>query len=181
MIDYKINFRRLCDKDFQNLYKWCNNRDVYQWFEQRQLSYNEIISKYSNKLNNKNQNLYIIELNGISIGLIQLYKYNNDINLDLSNRIKNIYEYDIFIGESKYINKGYGNTIINKFNYMLYKKHNVDAIIIRPFKRNVRAVKCYLKCNFKIIYEYSGFDTLGKEEKILVLINTKEKNENNRI
>ena len=79
------------------------------------------------------------------------------------------------------LDRGVGLKVINEINKILFEKYNADSIIIRPFKRNIRAVKCYLKYNFKIIYEYSGFDTLGKKEKILVLINTKEKNENNRI
>ena len=40
------------------------------------------------------------------------------------------------------------------------ENYNADAIILRPFKRNVRAIKCYEKCNFKNIYEYIGEDTL---------------------
>ena len=57
---------------------------------------------------------------------------------------------------------------------MIYDKYNADAIILRPFKRNIRAIKCYEKCDYKIIKEYDGKDTLGNPEIISVLLNTKK-------
>ena len=59
---------------------------------------------------------------------------------------------------------------------MIYEDYNADAIILRPFKRNIRAIKCYEKCRFKNIYEYVGKDTLGNKERIVGLIN-----KNNRV
>lgn len=60
---------------------------------------------------------------------------------------------------------------------MIYSKYDADAIILRPFKKNVRAIKCYQKCDYKIIGEYKGTDTIGNLEMITVLLN--EKNTNN--
>ena len=54
---------------------------------------------------------------------------------------------------------------------MIYQKYNADSIILRPFKRNERAIKCYQKCNFEKVHEYIGTDTLGSRETILVLLN----------
>lgn len=45
------------------------------------------------------------------------------------------------------------------------------CIVLRPFKRNERAVKCYEKCDFEIVDEYVGSDTLGNKEKMIVLLN----------
>lgn len=168
-----ISFRKLEDKeeDYKLLYKWCSQEYIYEWFEQRKLSYNEIKNKYKNKLKNKIQDLFIITYNNISIGLTQIYKYNNEIKLNELKKYKNIYEYDLFIGEEDYLSKGIGSNVVNLINKMIYEKYNPDAIILRPFKRNVRAIKCYEKCNFKNIFEYKGKDTLGNKEDILIYLN----------
>ena len=158
----------------KQLYKWCSQEFVYEWFEQRKLSYDEIKNKYKNKLKNKIQDLFIITHNNIDIGLVQIYKYNNEIKLKQLQNYKNIYEYDLFIGEEDYLSKGIGSNVVKLINKMIYEKYNSDAIILRPFKRNVRAIKCYEKCKFKNIYEYIGKDTLGNKEDIIVLLNKKE-------
>ena len=90
--------------------------------------------------------------------LVQIYKYDD-----------NTYEYDLFIGEENYLNKGIGTIIVNKVNNYIYDKYKAKSIILRPFKRNIRAIKCYEKCGFKYISEYLGKDTLGNPEVIVVL------------
>lgn len=171
-----ISFRKLHDikKDYEKLYNWCKNKQVYEWFEQRILSYNEIVNKYKYKLKNEEQDLYIIRSNNKDIGLVQIYKFENDINLSSLDKYKNIYEYDLFIGEEDYLNKGIGKKIVDTINEIVYKKYHADSIILRPFKRNGRAIGCYQKCNFEKVDEYVGTDTLGNKENIIVLINEKE-------
>ena len=172
-----ISFRKLCDNkyDYEKIFNWCKNKFVYEWFEQRKLSYEEIVDKYNNKLKNTNQDLFIIKSNNIDIGLIQIYKFKKDISVSILDKYKTIYEYDLFIGEEEYLNRGIGQKIVDEINNILFKKYNADSIILRPFKRNERAIKCYEKCGFKIVDEYKGEDTLKKEEDILILLNIKEK------
>ena len=81
--------------------------------------------------------MYIIKSNGVDIGLVQIYKYENDIKFDKLDNYKNIYEYDIFIGEEKYLSKGIGTKIINLVNDNIYKKYKADLILLRPFRKNV--------------------------------------------
>ena len=146
------------EKEYRQLHKWCSNKFVYEWFEQRILSYDEIVSKYQNKLKEKIQDIFIIKCDDNDIGLVQIYKYKD-----------NIYEYDLFIGIEEYLNKGIGTIIVNEINDIIYKKYKANSIILRPFKRNIRAIKCYKKCGFKQIDEYLGKDTLGNPEVITVL------------
>ena len=158
-----INFRDLSSNDFLKLYEWCKQEFIYEWFEQRILSYDEIVSKYSKKLKEGKQHLYIIRYDNKDIGLVQIYKYEG-----------NTYEYDLFIGEENYLDKGIGTKVVNKINNIIYTEYKADSIILRPFKRNIRAIKCYLKCGFKIIDEYLGKDTLGNDEMITVLMNDRK-------
>ena len=161
-----ILFRKLedNDNDYNMLYKWCSKKHVYEWFEQRVLSFDEIKEKYKNKLKSNKEDLFIITYNNIDIGLVQIYR---------SDYYEDSYEYDLFIGEEEYLNKGIGTEIVNKINKMIYENYNTNSIILRPFKRNQRAISCYKKCNFKVIDEYNGYDTLNNPELITVLISTK--------
>ena len=171
-----ISFRKLQNRksDYEKLYNWCQNKYVYEWFEQRKLSYDEIKNKYKLKLNNNIQKLYIIKSNNKDIGLVQIYKYEKELKIKKLNKYKNIYEYDLFIGEKDYLNKGLGREIIKQINNLIYKKYNADSIILRPFKRNIRAVKCYEESGFKKIYEYSDKDTLENKEDIVIYIHELE-------
>ena len=170
-----LTFRKLKDSkdDYNMLYSWCKNPNIYEWFEQRILSLEEIAKKYKRKLEDKKQELLIIQLDNKDIGLVQLYKYEKDIDNNLLNSYKNIYEYDIFIGDENCLSKGIGSEVIKLINKKIYSEHNADAIVLRPFKRNIRAIKCYQKCGFKIIDEYNDTDTIGNKETIEVMLNNR--------
>ena len=166
-----ISFRELedSDNDFKKLYNWCQNKFVYEWFEQRKLSYEEIYDKYHNKLLLGKQKLLIIQYDNKDIGLVQIYKYD-DREIEELNRYQNIYEYDIFIGEEDYLSKGIGQEVIKLINHKILLDYGADAIVLRPFKNNTRAINCYKKCGFKVIYEYIDKDTIGNTIVINVLL-----------
>ena len=174
----KITFRNLENNnmEFRQLYEWCKNSFVYEWFEQRILSLEEITCKYKNKLKEGKQTIYIIQYDDIDIGLIQIYQFPNDINIKILKKYKNIYEYDLFIGKEEYLSKGIGSEIVRNANKLIYNYLNADAIILRPFKRNIRAIKCYKKCGFKLIGEYIGKNTINDIENISVFLNEKSTN-----
>ena len=135
------------------MHKWCSNKFVYEWFEQRILSYDEIVTKYKTKLKDNKQKLFFIKYGNKPIGFIQIYKYNDMI-----------YDY------LNYLSKGLGTKIITSVNNLIYNKYLADCIILRPFKRNIRAIKCYQKNNFKLVDQYDGIDSIGNKEQIVVLI-----------
>ena len=72
------------------------------------------------------------------------------------------------------MHRGIGTKVINIVNKYIYNNYLADCIVLRPFKRNKIAIRCYEKNHFNIIDEYDGKDTLGNSEKIVVLINTKK-------
>ena len=163
--------------NYKLMYKWCKQEFIYEWFEQRILSFEEIVNKYKMKLINRKQDLFFICYNEVKIGFVQIYKYDDKKISELKD-YKNIYEYDIFIGEAEYLSKGIGTKVVKYINNYIYDNYLSDCIVLRVFKRNIRAIKCYQKNNFKIIYEYEDKDTLGNNEKFLFLVN---KNENNNL
>ena len=166
---YLIKFTDKKDS-YELMYKWCSQEFIYEWFEQRKLSYEEIENKYKNKLLANQQQLFFINYNDNKIGFVQIYKYDDKKNEALI-KYDSIYEYDIFIGEPEYLSRGLGEKIVNYVNNYIYENYLCDCIVLRPFKRNERAVKCYEKCGFEIVDEYVGSDTLGNKEKMIVLLN----------
>ena len=168
----KIGLTRFTDKkdNYELMYKWCSQEFIYEWFEQRKLSYEEIENKYKNKILANQQQLFFINYNDNKIGFVQIYKYD-DKKSEALIKYDSIYEYDIFIGKSKYLSRGLGAKIVNYINNYIYENYLCDCIVLRPFKRNERAVKCYEKCGFEIVDEYVGSDTLGNKEKMIVLLN----------
>lgn len=170
----EIGFRPLEDSrhDFLELYDWCNQKEVYEWFEQRPLSYDEIVSKYRKK--RKKQSLWIIQYGKKDIGLVQIYPYEKDELAELLSSYSSIYEYDLFIGIPSYLSKGLGKRIIPLINQKVYDHYPAKTILLRPFARNKRAIRCYEHCQFQKIGEFPSFDTLGREENIVVLIQTKK-------
>ena len=149
------------ENNYKLMHKWCSNDFVYEWFEQRVLSFDEIKNKYKNKLMSGEQDMYIMVCDDTPIGYVQIYK--NDES----------YEYDLFIGEEDYLHRGIGSRVVKMINDLIYEKYKVDHIVLRPFKRNVGAVNCYKKNGFEIIDEYEDEDTLGNKEMYLLMINKK--------
>ena len=155
-----IKLRPFKDEEYEykKMYEWCSKAHVYEWFEQRILSIDEIRTKYRNKLGK--QDMYIIKYNNKDIGYVQIYKYK-----------PNVYEFDLFIGEKDLVSKGLGPEILDYIKNKIYSEYKAESIIARPFKRNIGSVKCLLKSSFKQIDEYGGTDTLGNPETILVMEN----------
>lgn len=163
----KISIERINNKniDYNLIYSWCSKEFVYEWFEQRILSLDEIINKYKNKLLNHSQELFYIKYSQKRIGLIQIYesKYKN----------KSVNEFDLYIGEEDYLNKKIGQELISIIMNYIDKNYKNTTTILRPFKRNIRACKCYQNSGFKWLEDYNGFDTLNNPEIISVFTKNK--------
>ena len=69
-MDVTLRLLKNNNDEFRQLHKWCKNKFVYEWFEQRILSYDEIVKKYRNKLLKNNQKLFIIQYKGKDISYI---------------------------------------------------------------------------------------------------------------
>ena len=76
----KIDLIEFTDKkdNYKLMYKWCSQEFIYEWFEQRKLSYEEIENKYKNKLLANQQQLFFINYNDNKIGFVQIYKYDDN-------------------------------------------------------------------------------------------------------
>ena len=58
---------------------------------------------------------------------------------------------DLFIGEEKYLNKGYGSQIVRTFVEKIFSEFNAQKILVDPAYSNKRAIRCYEKAGFEFI------------------------------
>lgn len=127
----EIDLIKFTDKkdSYELMYKWCSQEFIYEWFEQRKLSYEEIENKYKNKLLANQQQLFFINYNNNNnkIGFVQIYKYD-DKKSESFKKYDSIYEYDIFIGESEYLSRGIGTQIIKYVNIIFMKNTFVTVL-----------------------------------------------------
>ena len=61
-VDDDIYLRDIVDSDeeYKRLYSWCLNPSVYEYFEQRVLSYDEVVNKYKRRVGNEDVKTLII-------------------------------------------------------------------------------------------------------------------------
>lgn len=173
-IQNNVSIRLLKDNptDYQYLYSWCQNKEVYTYFEQRILSYEEIVSKYRPRTKITSITpVYIIKYQNKPVGIIQYTKLNNETKEKYCVK-KDGYELDIFIGESKYHHLGIGSSAIKLLIKKLKEDNNIFIMI--PETRNTKAIKCYQKVGFTIHKTYHEYDTLGQniqKKAIMILDN----------
>lgn len=83
----------------------------------------------------------IVTMDGKLIGSIELE--------DISWRAKSA-ELRVCIGERNYWGKGYGSDAIEAFLRFVFNTLSIDYIYLRVYRSNLRAVRCYKKCGFKV-------------------------------
>ena len=173
MRDNDLILRKLCDceKDYRLLERWYQEKSVYDNFEQRMLNYDEIKKKYYPRtLENTDIPVFVIEFNNRAIGIIQ-YKKINDEDRKIYNIIEdNCYEIDIFIGEVDCRNKGLGKRSIELISNYLFNELDAKILVMCPLKENVNAIKCYLKCGFRIMNEFVCKNTIGVLSNYVLMV-----------
>lgn len=68
--------------------------------------------------------------------------------------------FDLFIGETGYLNHGYGTAIVRQFSAYLRQRFHAKKLVIDPAISNKRAVRCYEKAGFQIVKE--AFDGVAQ-------------------
>ena len=165
MNNIKLRLLQNSTNDYQLLYKWYHNPQVYTYFEQRIPTYDEIVTKYSKRTSTKSITpVYIIEYNDIPVGIIQYTK----VSKDKYNTPKDDYDIDIFIGEENYYHKGIGSTAIRQLIDTLRDNNHVFTMI--PEAENTNAINCYQKVGFKEFKKITEENTIGiPKEKIIMI------------
>ena len=133
-------FRKLDRGDLPLMHRWLNTPHVVEWWDDEALSLDEIIAKYSPRIDGKEDvRCFVIVLVDAPIGYIQEYPAgDNSAGIDL------------FIGEIEFLHRGLGAPIIWQFlNDIVFANPVVESCIIDPSVSNRGAIRAYEKAGFR--------------------------------
>lgn len=168
-VDDDIYLRDIVDSDeeYKRLYTWCLNPNVYEYFEQRVLSYDEVVSKYRKRVGNEEIRTLIIVYKNKEIGLVQYEKIDDEDRRYFGISLDNVVLIDIFIGESSLYGLGIGSRVVKYISkYLLL---NFDMVIANVLSSNSNSINMCLNSGFKKLNEFDYFDTLGTKTKNTLL------------
>lgn len=155
------------DEEYKRLYTWCLNPNVYEYFEQRVLSYDEVVSKYRKRVGNEEIRTLIIVYKNKEIGLVQYEKVDDEDRRYFGISLDNVVLIDIFIGEGSLYGLGIGSRVVKYISkYLLL---NFDMVIANVLSSNSNSINMCLNSGFKKLNEFDYFDTLGTKTKNTLL------------
>lgn len=105
-------------------------------------------------LPSKQGSYLLIYFNGEVIGSIS---YANEYTKEIHS------ELDIWIRTIKYTGQGIGTEAINLLIDYLHKEYSIEVFIIRPWIKNVNAIKAYKKCGFEEMKNFNPEDFYSSE------------------
>ena len=165
--------RRLRDEeaDYRLLTMWCRQESVYRYFEQRILSGEEIRRKYYPRtLDAAAVPVWMIEHEGIPVGIIQCRKISEEDAALYGVPSENGYEIDLFIGNEDCRGRGVGQAAVRLLSVMLFEEKKAGFLVMCPLKENIRAVRCYRKCGFSEKGSYTAPDTIGVLQEFICMV-----------
>ncbi|MCT8138077.1 acetyltransferase [Anaerobacillus sp. CMMVII] len=152
---HQIAIRRMKDNhdDFTLLFKWLTNSEVLTYYEgiNSNFTLEKIIQKYQPRIRGEHYvTPCMIEYLNTPIGYLQYYQLQvTDIEHYEANKNGHEYGLDIFIGETKFWNKGLGTLALKQLIHYLFTEKKATDIYIDPQIKNTRAIRSYEKCGFR--------------------------------
>lgn len=95
----------------------------------------------------------VAELNGDPIGFVQIIDPHEEETHYWGDIAPNKRAIDIWIGEERNLNKGYGTAIMKLGIELCFSQTEVGGILIDPLKSNTKAHKFYEKIGFEFVEE----------------------------
>lgn len=143
-----ITFIPLLVSHFPLLLKWLETPHVKAWWDQDiQWSLELITKKYSPYINSNKLYAFIIAIDNIPVGYIQLYDaYAFPRSSELTGLPKSLAAIDLYIGESQYLNR---NIASNAMQLLLEQySDKFEYAFVDPDLNNHAAIKAYTKAGF---------------------------------
>jgi aminoglycoside 6'-N-acetyltransferase len=146
----EISFRPVETGDIPDLYRWRQEPHVQRWWYEDDDSEPtlDVVARNYGPHHDDKEHRYIIELDGRSIGYIQMYLLSDwpDYAALIQEQGAGI---DLFIGEPDVINKGIGTEVIKRFvEDVVFADPSIDTCIIDPEITNTAAIRAYEKAGF---------------------------------
>lgn len=151
-METKFIFRPLSLSDVPLMHQWFNMPHVQTFYSLREWTEIEVFDKLKPYVNGDKPVLgFIVLMNGKAIGYVQQYKVsdypwpNQNLSEEIINHAAGM---DIFISDETLVGKGIGGQVIQAFiENNIWPKF--QYCIVDPDTKNVAAVRCYEKLNFR--------------------------------
>lgn len=173
----KISFTPLSEEHFPLIHAWFNEPHVQAFYSLRTWTLEEVRQKLTPYLQGvEGLKCYIALIDQIPIGYVQCYpvKKHPWDNQDLPDEIiQNSAGLDLFIGEKKFIAKGFGRRILDAFltsHIWPYYRY----CLVDPDIRNEASIRLFSKCGFKEHQQISSKDALQRPVSLKLFIKERE-------
>lgn len=147
-MNQKLSFKPLNNSNLELLCDWFEKPHVLEWWNDH-LTHEKIKEKYEKRINNTIVHPYIVYLANKPIGFIQYYWAKKLGHDGWHNEDEGTVGIDQFIGDERYLNKGYGTLMIKEFIQLLFQNPLIKKIITEVDPQNFRAKRCYEKVGFQ--------------------------------
>lgn len=155
---YKVKL----ELDFKRLYSWMHEEHVAK-FWQLNKSYDHLYKHFEEQLNNPNQELFMLSINGNLVAYGEVYNACSDRIAEFYSCLTGDYGIHLLIGDTKSIGQGYSSLIIRGLSDYLFSQYNASRVLVEPSS----AVKQLTSLERRL-----GFSNLGSinlPEKIATL------------
>jgi len=140
-----VNIRPIQKSDLKYIKSWINDAEVQYYSQENYPFYfsNLLIKKiYSDAIKGRRLVFIIEDKNGQVIGELWLHPIDYK---------KKTTELVIVIGKKELRGKGYGRDAINTIKDYCFNTLKLNSIYLKVFSFNIRGIKCYKACGFKVI------------------------------
>ena len=159
--------------DLIKIHQWLNLDIILEYFGGRDRdrpSIEDIENEYGPQ---HNPNLLMIYYMNKPVGFIDVFEFSNETNIrhGLSENEKDVFSFDIVVGEFEVQNKGIGSTALNLLLQLLFIEKSANKVVLDTYVWHKQAIRCYEKCGFRITrilknhekYEGKGADVVFME------------------
>jgi len=147
-------FKRILLADLPLLFCWFGQPHIAELWPEPKV-WHEFEKKWIEKLETGFK--FIASIDDKPIAYVQAYHVNDTDRKNFTDTSIPAHSIglDLFIGDTAYLNKGYGGRLIEQFINMIKEiEPTCQAIIIDPASDNHRAITCYEKVGFKKLGTY---------------------------
>ncbi len=143
-----FDLRVITEADLPLLARWHADRQVYEWWEGRPLSEEEVRAEYVD--NDEPVTCCLVHLDGRPIGYLQFYRYEvaewrAAVGLGEG---EDAWGIDLFLAEEADRGRGVGTRLLAGTLARLSQERGASLVLIDPHLDNPRAIACYRKAGF---------------------------------
>jgi aminoglycoside 6'-N-acetyltransferase len=156
-----ISFRPIELSDIPQIARWLRDEEVARWWwDIAEKTDEDLAKEYSDKAYDPRTERYVINVDGVGIGIIQTAVLANYPENAAEIGIPNAAGVDVYIGESEWRDRGVGTLAIRQFiDEVVFAIPGVETCTIDPEPENTRAIRAYEKSGFRHTRTYHSAET----------------------